>query len=345
MITRRTVTTAMLAVAALAATSTAGQAADAALIEAAKKEGQVVWYTSFVENQLARPLAAAFEKKYPGIKVQIVPGTATDLLLKLLGEAKAGSIRGDVHHGGSAVWPLIKANAVEAYVPDSAKEYPADLKDPNGMWTADALYFLVAAVNTEMVKPADEPKSYADLLDPKWTGKIAWTTQLTQGGAAGFIGTILQSMGQDKGMEYLRKLSKQKLVNVPSNQRVVLDQVIGGEYPMAVATFNNHSDISAAKGAPVKWLKLEPVTATLDTVFLMKGPNRNAGKLFIDFSLSEEGQTAVREAGYIPSHPKIQAKVPTEKPEGGGFKALVLTPELVEKDLQKWVDVYNELFK
>src|SRR4029078_8660666 len=89
------------------------EAGDEALIAAAKKEGQVVWYTSFVENQLARPLAAAFEKKYPGVKVQIVPGTATDLLLKLIGEQRAGGVRGDVHHGGSSVWPLIKVNAVE----------------------------------------------------------------------------------------------------------------------------------------------------------------------------------------------------------------------------------------
>jgi iron(III) transport system substrate-binding protein len=213
------------------------------------------------------------------------------------------------------------------------------------MWTADALYFLVAAVNTDLVKPADEPKTYQDLLDPKWKGKIAWTNQLTQGGAAGFIGTVLQSMGPDKGMDYLKKLAAQKLVNVPSNQRVVLDQVIAGEYPMAIATFNNHSDISKAKGAPVKWLKIEPVTATLDTVFLLKGPNPNAGKLFIDYILSEEGQNTLREAGYIPSNPKVHAKVPEEKPEGGGFKSLVLTPELVETDLPKWVAVYNDLFK
>ncbi|MBF9233843.1 ABC transporter substrate-binding protein [Microvirga alba] len=334
-----------LGVVAFMASFGVGRAADQGMIDAAKKEGQVVWYVSFVENQLARPMAAAFEKKYPGIKVQIVPGTATDLLLKLLGEARAGGVRGDVHHGGSAVWPLIKANAVEKYIPDSAKDYPAELKDPNGMWTADALYFLVAAVNTDLVKATDEPKGYQDLLDPKWTGKIAWTNQLTQGGAAGFIGTILQSMGQDKGLAYLQKLAAQKLVNVPSNQRVVLDQVIAGEYPLAIATFNNHSDISAAKGAPVKWLKLEPVTATLDIVMLLKGPNPNAGKLFIDFSLSEEGQHVIRDAGYIPSHPKVSAKVPAEKPEGGNFKAQVLTPEIVETELPKWVTVYNELFR
>jgi iron(III) transport system substrate-binding protein len=334
-----------LGIAACVAPVAAARAADQALIDAAKKEGEIVWYTSFIESQLARPLAAAFEKRFPGLKVRIVPGTATDLLLKLLGEAKAGDIRGDVHHGGSSVWPLIKANAVEKYFPDEAKKYPPELKDPNGLWSADALYFLVAAVNTDLVKPKDEPKTYADLLDPKWKGKIAWTNAMTQGGAAGFIGTILQSMGDEKGMDYLRKLAAQNVINVPSNQRVVLNQVIAGEYPLAVATFNNHSDISAAKGAPVKWLKLEPVTATLDTVMLLKGPHPNAGKLFIDYCLSEDGQKAIRDAGYIPSHPKIAAMVPAQKPEGGNFTIQVLTPEIVERDMQKWVDTYNELFR
>jgi ABC-type Fe3+ transport system substrate-binding protein len=320
-------------------------ALDQALIDAAKKEGKVVWYVSFVENQLARPLAAAFEKKYPGIQVQIVPGTATDLVIKLLGETKAGQIRGDVHHGGSAVWPLAKAGAIEKYMPEAAKNYPPELKHPDGLWVADALYFLVAAVNTEMVPAGSEPKTYQDLLDPKWKGKIAWTTQMTQGGAAGFIGTVLQAMGPDKGMDYLKQLAGQRLINVPSNQRVVLDQVIGGEFPLAVSTFNYHSDISAAKGAPVKWLKLEPVTGTLDTAFLLKGPNPNAGKVFLEFILSEEGQKVISAAGYLPANPAVQAKTAAQKPEGGNFKAVLLSPELVESDLQKWIGVYNELFK
>lgn len=345
MLNVRTILRAALGALCVAASATAAQAVSDDLIAAAKKEGRVVWYVSFIENQLARPLAAAFEKKYPGVKVDIVPGTATDLLLKLLGEARAGGVRGDVHHGGSAVFPLIKAGAVEKYVPEAAKDYPANLKDAQGFWTADALYFLVPAVNTDLVPAGKEPKTYEDLLLPQWKGKIAWTTQMTQGGSTGFIGTILQSMGQDKGMDYLRKLKEQKVINVPANQRVVLDQVISGEYPLALATFNNHSEISAAKGAPAKWLKLEPVTATLDTVFLLKGPNPNAGKLFIEYVLSEEGQKALAAAGYLPSHPRVPATIAALKPEGGNFKVQVLHPELVETDLPKWVAIYNELFK
>jgi ABC-type Fe3+ transport system substrate-binding protein len=341
---RRRMIGAVAAIMALMAVAGA-QAADPAMIAAAQKEGQVVWYTSFVEAQLARPLAAAFERKYPGIKVQLVAGTVTDLLLKLLAETKAGAIRGDVHHGGSSLWPLAKAGAVASYRPDAAKTYPDDRKDPEGMWVADALYFLVAAVNTDMVAAADEPRTYEDLLDPRWQGKIAWTNQLTQGGTAGFIGTVLQSMGEERGMDFLRRLAAQKLVSVPSNQRAVLDQVIAGEYPLALAIFNNHADLSAAKGAPVKWLRLEPVTATLDTLFLLKGPHPNAGKLFVEYVLSEEGQAAIAKAGYLPADPRVPATKPDEKPEGGGFRTQLLSPDLVASDLPKWIAVYHALFK
>jgi ABC-type Fe3+ transport system substrate-binding protein len=315
------------------------------LIDAARKEGVVVWYTSFVENQAARPLAAAFEKKYPGVKVQLVAGTAGDLLSKLLAETRAGSIRADVHHGGSSVWPLFKAGALQNYKAEEAAGYPADLREANGIWTADALYFLVPAINTEMVTDAQAPHNLQDLLDPKWRGKIAWTTQMTQGGAPGFIGTILQSMGEQAGMDYLRKLASQKIVNVPANQRVVLDQVIGGEYPIALATFINHSAISQRDGAPVKALTLDPATETIDTLMLLKGPHPNAGKLFIEFLLSQEGQEVFSKAGYIPARPNVPAVPATLKPEGGHFRAEVLSPEIVEANMARWIVVYNELFK
>ena len=335
----------MAALAMLLGAAAPAMAADPALVDAARKEGTVVWYTSFIESQAARPLAAAFEAKYPGVKVQLVSGTATDLLTKLLAEARAGSIRADVHHGGSSVWPLVKANAVQAYKPQEAEGFPPELRDPNGMWTADALYFLVPAINTEMVSDDQAPHSWQDLLDPRWTGHIAWTTQMTQGGAPGFIGTVLESMGEQKGMDYLRKLAAQHIVNVPANQRVVLDQVIGGEYPLALATFINHSSISQRDGAPVKALTLDPVTATLDTLMLLKGPHPNAGKLFVEFSLSAEGQSVFSKAGYIPARPNVEAVPPTLKPEAGHFRAVTLSPDLVEHNMEHWIAIYNELFK
>jgi iron(III) transport system substrate-binding protein len=315
-------------------------AADQALIDAANKEGKVVWYTSLIQDQAVRPLAAAFEAKYPGVKVDIVAGKTSDLLLRITDEIKAGALQADVHHGGGAAQALLRDGQLAEYVPDAAKDYPADLKDPTGHWTAHVINFLVPAYNTDLVKEEDAPKSYQDLLDPKWKGQIAWAASMSQGGPPGFIGTVLGVMGEEKGMDYLRQLSKQQIVNVPANQRVTLDQVIAGEYPIALCTFSHHSDISIGQGAPVKWVALEPaVTNTIDPIFLMKGaPHPNAGKLFIDFVLSEDGQKSLAKAGYIPADPRFRK-------ENANPKAYTLSPEAVGEHLNDWVKVYDKLFK
>jgi iron(III) transport system substrate-binding protein len=330
---------------ALAAVAPRAEAASEALVAAARREGTVIWYTSLIEAQASRPLAQAFERKYPGIRVQMVTGTSNELLTKLLTEQRAGGVRADVHHGGSAVWALVQAGAVEPFMPEAAAAYPTTMKDPEGRWVAQLLNFLVPAINTEMVTDAQAPKKMDDLLDPRWRGKIAWTTQMTQGGSPGFIGTVLLDRGEEAGMDFLRRLAAQRIVNVPANQRVVLNQVITGEYPIALATFNHHSAISQRDGAPVKALPLDPATGTMDTIFLTKGPNRNAGKLFIEFSLSEEGQQVFRRANYIPAHPRVEAPTATLKPEAGGFRAVLLTPETVQQNLRRWVAIYNELFR
>lgn len=320
--------------------ASSASAADQALIDAAKKEGKVVWYTSLVQDQAVRPLAAAFEAKYPGVKVEAVTGKVADLLMRINDEIKVNKLQADVHHGGGTVGVLSSAGQVADYVPDSAANYPAELKDPNGKWVAHVVNFLVPAYNTELIDEADAPKTYEDLLKPEFTGKIAWATSMTQGGPPGFIGTVLGVMGEEKGMEYLRALSKQKIVNVPANQRVVLDQVIVGEYPLALATFSHHSDISAEQGAPVKWVALKPmVTGTSDPIFLMKqAPHPNAGKLFIDYVLSDEGQEVLLKAGYIPANPAIRNK--DSNPD-----SYALTPEAVAQHLKEWIKVYDELFK
>lgn len=315
-------------------------AADKALVEAAEKEGKVVWYTSLVEDQAVRPLVKAFQEKYPKVKVEAVTGKVADLLLKINDEIKVNKLQADVHHGGGTAAVLIEAGQVADYIPDSAKSWPTEVRDANGKWVAQVVSFLVPAYNTDMIKEAQAPKTYEDLLKPEFTGKIAWATQMTQGGPPGFIGTVLGVMGQEKGMEYLKALSKQKIRNVPANQRVVLDQVIVGEYPLALATFSHHSDISAAQGAPVKWIPLQPmVTTTADTMFLLKAaPHPNAGKLLIDFIASDEGQKVLAKANYIPANPALRDSANNPKAYG-------LAPEDVGKNIKSWIKVYDELFK
>ena len=179
-----------------------------------------------------------------------------------------------------------------------------------------------------------------DLLDPTLRGKMAWNGFPTSSGVGGFIGTVLTEMGQEKGMAYLRELSKQNIANLRGSAREVLDQVIAGEYSMALQIFNHHAVISAKKGAPVDWIPMEPATVTLSIVSMLpNAPHPNAAKLFVDFIISREGQEVFRRADYLPAHPDVPASVPTLKPEDGKFRAHFFTPEQTEEHMPKWNDV------
>jgi ABC-type Fe3+ transport system substrate-binding protein len=319
------------------------QAADDALYQAAKKEGTVVWYTSLIINQAVRPLVAAFNKKYPGIDVQYSRGDSGPNAIKVLDEARAGKVQGDVFDGIATTPPLLKAGLVEKFVPTDVAKYPAALRDPEGRWNALVLYFLTPGINTDLVGK-DEIKTAQDLLNPKWKGKIAWSTEPSSGAPA-FVGAVLMSMGEDKGMAFLRALAKQDVVNVDATNRAILDQVIVGQYAIALSIFNHHAEISAQKGAPVAWLKVEPIPAPFHSIGLVKNaPHPNAAKLLIDFLLSEEGQRVFADVNYLPAMPSVPAKVPALKPEGGGFAADFISPATMSANIEHWVKIKKELF-
>ena len=321
------------------------QAAEPALIDAAKKEGEVIWYTTQIIAQLVRPVSVAFEKKY-GIKVRSTRANSTELSVKIINESRAGRPQSDVFDGTSTVVPLKKEGFVLQWLPDPAKSYPAAYKDPEGYWVANNLFFLTPGFNTALVPKGTEPRSYQALLDPKWRGKIAWSTSPTSSGGPGFIGTVLTEMGTESGMLYLRELSKQRIANIGSAAREVLDQVIAGEYPLALQIFNHHTVISGKKGAPVDWIKMEPVTGTLSVISVHKNaPHPNAAKLLVDFITSPEGQNIFRDAEYLPADPAVPALTPSLKPDEGRFRTHFFTPEQTEDNIVAWKKVYDDLFR
>ena len=271
--------------------------ADPALVAAAQKEGAVTWYSTLIVNQIVRPMVEAFELKYSGVKVQYSRATSSDTALKIRNEARARRVQADLFDGSNTVFLLEDANLVADYQPKAAASWPQQLRDPKGHWTALNLFYWTSAYNTNQVKEADAPKTYQDLLDPKWKGKIAWTYDLTPGGPPGFVHNILTTLGQEKGMEYLKKFAAQEPVTIPAAQRVVLDKVISGEYPLAVMILNYHATISAAQGAPVKWIKMEPLLESMSLVSIVKdSPHPNAARLFVEFMLSDDGQKVMADS-------------------------------------------------
>jgi ABC-type Fe3+ transport system substrate-binding protein len=331
---------------ALLATTAPLLAADPALIAAARKEGEVVWYTTQIISQLVRPVTAAFEKKYPGIRVRSTRANASETAVKILNESRAGRLQADVFDGTTTVVPLKAEGYVLQWLPDAAKDYPPEVKDPEGYWIANNLFVITPGYNTSHIPRGKEPRTLQDLLNPALRGKMAWNGFPTSSGVGGFIGTVLTEMGQEKGMAYLRQLSKQNIANLRGSAREVLDQVIGGEFSLALQIFNHHAVISAKKGAPVDWIAMEPATVTLSTMSVLKqAPHPNAAKLFMDFVISREGQEVFRRADYITAHPGVPASVPTLKPAEGKFRAHFFSPEQTEEQMPKWKLVSDELFR
>jgi ABC-type Fe3+ transport system substrate-binding protein len=327
----------------LLAALTPAVAADQAMIDAAKKEGEVNWYTTQIVNQFVRPAITAFEKKY-GIKVNYFRGNATDIALKVTTEGKAGKVQADVVDGTATSVMLRREDLVMKWVPEN--NFAKQFVDPDGYWIASNFYVLTPGYNTEMVKKADVPKTYADLLDPKWKGKMIWNATSSASAGAGFVGTVLLSMGDDKGMEYLRALAKQNVVSVASSGRQVLDQVISGEYPLGLQIFNNHASISARQGAPSAWTALDTSLAVIATISVTKATSRpNAAKLFVEFVTSEEGQKLLADAGELPVHPNVKPIDPTLRPEDGKFNALFISPEQLEQSMPRWAKIYQEMFR
>jgi iron(III) transport system substrate-binding protein len=314
------------------------------LIAKARQEGQVVYYTDLIVDQVVRPLVSAFEAKY-GIKVTFSRGDSQVNAVKLLNEYKAGRVMSDVFGLTSGLHVLIDAGVVRQFTSANGDELPARYRDPDRYWVSSHLFVMEPGINTSLVPAAQWPKTYDDLLKPAWKDKMVWKPN-DLSGAPGFVGNILLSMGEERGMDYLRKLAGQRIKMVNASARAILDQVIGGEYPLALQIFNHHAAISKQKGAPVDWLRLSPATVNPGLVGLPKNsPHPNAGLLFVEFMTSKEGQQVFQKANYLPARPDVPPTMPDLIPDKGGFEPTVVTPAITAKYQDHWDKVVEQLFR
>jgi len=354
MIARRTVLQSLL----LLATGAANAATtDTALYQgtdrtqrleaASRREGKVVFYSGMIENQALRPIADAFRKKYPFIAVEIWRGDSRALVQKALTERRAGRVNGDVLESTGGAAALIKAGASAPFHSPAMADYPAKYLDPNGFWAASRLDYFGLAYNTREVSAADAPKTYDDLLAPKWSGAIAWRAD-SEVGAPLFIAGILRSMGRERGEAWLKKLASQRIVNYAGSARALVDRVGAGEYKIAVEIYAHHPLISKAKGAPLETVMLEPVPSAVSTIQLAKdAPHPNAAMLLIDFVLSREGQEVLRAADYFSANPKLDTTPMLRRivPGLNGKQELVFTPEAMFESRDEANVFFNKYFR
>jgi ABC-type Fe3+ transport system substrate-binding protein len=304
-------------------------AADANVIEKAKAEGEVVLYTAWGLDTV-QALQRAFAKKYPFIKFEVRRTGSERLLTITINEHKQKQFRADVFSGSHlAMINHKKVGHLQRYVSAEQPAFPKEFKDPDGYWTAFYMDTRVLAYNTRLLARADAPKTYDDLLLPRWKGKMAMDD-------ADYIlyGSLLEMMGRERGLAYLKKLAQQDLV-IRSGHSLLTQLLIGGEFPVYLDGFGSNIENFKAQGAPIDWVALEPVVVSLNPVGMaVNAPHPNAARLLVDFLLSHEGQEIGRSVGKLPARPGV------EPPYPGLTKGLKLFPVPVAV-----ADRYGEIVK
>jgi len=327
----------------LTALAGAAQAASQALIDAAKREGRVVWYTTLLLDEASGPLAAAFEKKYPGIHVEVSRKDSSEHLRAIMGEARSGAKRADVFDGTTTAAFLMRDGIAEAYKADSAVDIPARYKDPNGYWTAQVLYFQTIGYNADLAPAGQAPATYQDLLDPKWEGKLGWSVDDQLTGGLGLIVNILDTMGEQTGTEYLAALAKQDIIRVRTGLNGVTRSLAAKEFPIGLTVDNHHVVIANGKGAHLRWVALSPVLGLSNNIGLIKGaPHPNAAKLLIDFNLSVEGQTVLKNGEHIPASDKVEARDPSLK---RGFAVNYISPQAGVAQTERALAAFHKFWR
>jgi len=278
-----------------------------ALIDAAKKEGQIVYYTS-TDLPVAEKLAKAFEAKYPGIAVR-VERTGAERVFQRIGQEYSSNIHAvDVVNSSDAAHFIVwkRDGILLPYVPEDVAKYPAEHRDVDGQFASFRVWLSIIAYNTNLVKAEDAPKSFADLLDPKWKGKIV----KAHPGYSGTIMTATYQMQRDLGWTYFEQLAKQNIMQVQSSADPPKKLDLGERAVMADGNEYNIFQMKEA-GRPV-----EPVHATEGSPLIIgpngifkSSPNPNAAKLFQSFALGREAQQLIIDVGGLRSvHPETKEK-------------------------------------
>jgi iron(III) transport system substrate-binding protein len=317
------------------------------LVDGARKEGQVVLYSALIVNQMLRPLAAGFMKKYPFIKMTYYRADSEELLAKLSAETRANNVVADIFEGSGGGEIAVEAGFTQAFYSPELASYPKIYLDPKGHLAPTRLSYFSIAYNTKQV-PADKaPKTYEDLTDPQWQSKMAWPYANT--GRYLFMINLRLAWGEERAMAYFRKLSTQKIINFASGSaRTLVDRVIAGEYPIALNIYAHHPLISAGKGAPVNAQLMDPVPSASGSLTVLKGAKHpHAAMLLTDFILSREGQEIMAKAEYFPVHPDVEAapQLAGIVPKRAGYKENFVSPQQLKEQLESTDKIIQQLFR
>jgi iron(III) transport system substrate-binding protein len=284
------------------------EAHTAKLVQGAKKEGKMSFYATLnIEHSTI--LLNGFKKKYPFIKTSLYRTGGLKMVAKIMAEVRAKKYLVDVTvNGGGNAAILQKEGVFAKYHSPHRKFYLEGSKDPEGYWTDIYVNLHMLGYNTRFVSPQEVPKAWTDLTDPKWKGKMGMDTK-----AFYWFGAMIKHMGEEKGMEYMKKLGDQDIQFRPG--KTLLSQLLSaGEMSLVIGIYNTHMELWKSKGGPVDWVAIDPVfPQTHPFGVCSNAPHPNAAKLFVDYVLSKEGQELIANMFRIPTRIDVETAEPKLK--------------------------------
>jgi iron(III) transport system substrate-binding protein len=301
------------------------------VLPAAKKEGSFTLYTSFAEKDLPR-LTAAFEKRY-GVRVKVWRSASEKVLQRAVVETSAGRHDFDaIHTSALEMEALYREKILQPVAPAHGVELLAGATRPHRAWTATYLSFWVQAYNTNVVKKADLPRTYQDLLDPKWKGKLGIEARVPE-----WYATVAMDMGEEKGIRFFRELVAKNGISVRGGHTLLNNLVIAGDVPLALTMYQYITEGAKRKGAPVDWFVLEPAVARMSGVGISRyAPHPNAALLFYEFMLSTEAQQLLLEMDYVPTLSKLPSPLANRR-------FTLVDPTIALDHREKWDNSFQEV--
>ena len=317
------------------------------LIEGAKKEGTVIWYSTMNGDIVTQPLEDAFLKKYPFLKISSIRTGSAEITAKATAERDAGRVTVDVM-AASASDSLDGMNIAIPFVSPKGKELPDGSVPANNMYVSFRNAVNINAWNTKLMPTKDAPKTWEELADPKYKGKMVWSDSPASG-APRLISHFRAMWGEEKALEFLKKLQKQDIRTVPGNAGAVMAQLQAGEFPIIIGFSGTVVADAKKDGAPVDGVNPEPSLSRASAIALMKNaPHPHAAMLLIDFLLDKDGgQKILGEVGYFPMHPAVKTTKDLAfiDPNTLGIKPLLLDTKVENEMNKKPTELYTSMFR
>jgi iron(III) transport system substrate-binding protein len=270
------------------------------LLQGAHKEGEVMIYTSLVPEDLTA-LAAAFEHKY-GVKLKSWRANSEKVLQRAVTEARAGRHEADaVETNGPQLEALYREKGLQPLrSPHLADLMPQALR-PHGHWVGTRINMFVQSYNTRLVRKEELPKSYAELTDPRWKGRLGIEAEDED-----WFATIVTDLGEEAGLRVFRDIMRVNGLSVRKGHTLLAGLVASGEIPLALTTYSHGAEKMKQRGAPVEWFAIAPAIGRANGIGIVaRPPHPHAAALFADFLLSPEGQAILQKGGYVPANLRV----------------------------------------